>query len=203
MSDDFLRLVGGRPGHFRLESGHHSRLWLDLDALFVDSARVRPFVNKLAVLLRGYDVDAVCGPLVGGALLAQTVAAALDLHFFFTARVLPPDRNGLYQVRYELPPALRGRADGNRFAIVDDVISAGSAVRGTCLELEAHGARPVVIGSLLRLGDAPTPFFAEKGIPVESVLQLPYDVWLPEQCPLCASHTALEDVTAAVREADA
>ena len=203
MSDDFLRLVAGRPGHFRLESGHHSRLWLDLDTLFVDPVRVRPFVNKLAVLLRSYDVDAVCGPLVGGALLAQTVAAALDLHFFFTARVLPPERTGLYQVQYVLPRTLRCPADGNRFAIVDDVISAGSAVRGTCLELEAHGAQPVVIGALLRLGDAATPFFAEKGMPVESVLQLPYDVWLPEKCPLCASQTPLEDVTAAVNEAEA
>ncbi|MCA1652580.1 MAG: orotate phosphoribosyltransferase [Acidobacteria bacterium] len=197
MSNDILRLVAGRPGHFRLESGHHSRLWLDLDTLFLDPARVRPFVNKLAVLLRSHDVDAVCGPLVGGALLAQTVAAALDLHFFVTARVVPADRHGLYPVRYVLPRTLRHRAERNRFAIVDDVISAGSAVRGTCLELEAHGAQPVVIGALLRLGDAATPFFAEKGVPVESVVQLPYDMWLPEDCPLCASQAPLEDVNEA------
>jgi len=30
----FMKLVDGRRGHFRLESGHHSGLWLDLDPLF-------------------------------------------------------------------------------------------------------------------------------------------------------------------------
>ena len=29
----FLGLVSGRRGHFRLESGHHGGLWLNLDPL--------------------------------------------------------------------------------------------------------------------------------------------------------------------------
>ncbi len=38
----FLTLVSGRRGHFRLESGHHSDLWLDLDPLFADPLAVDP-----------------------------------------------------------------------------------------------------------------------------------------------------------------
>src|SRR5919107_1434591 len=55
------------------------------------------------------------------------------------ARAIPPD--ALWGVR------------GRRLAIVDDVMSAGSALRGTCAELVAHGAEPVVAGALLVLGD--------------------------------------------------
>src|SRR5215218_407097 len=90
----FLALVSGRRGHFRLESGHHGGLWLDLDPLFADPGRVDPFVAALADALRPYEVAAVCGPLLGGAFLAQLVARALGAEFCFTERVMPPAGEG-------------------------------------------------------------------------------------------------------------
>ena len=80
------------------------------------------------------------------------------------------------------------------FAIVDDVISAGSAVRGTYAELHAHGAQPTVVGALLVLGSVGLSFFAQERVPVESVARLPRDLWVPAECPLCASQMPLEDV---------
>jgi hypothetical protein len=41
-------------------------------------------------------VAGVCGPLVGGAFLAQATAAALDVEFAFTERVMPAVPDGLY-----------------------------------------------------------------------------------------------------------
>ena len=82
----FLGLVEGRHGHFRLESGYHGRLWFDLDPLFSEPRRVEPFVGALAASLRQYEVGAVSGPLLGGALLAQLVAHALGAEFYFTRR---------------------------------------------------------------------------------------------------------------------
>src|SRR5882672_6929534 len=73
----FLELVSGRRGHFRLESGHHSALWLDLDPLFAEPLRIEPLVATLTNALRPHDVAVVCGPLLGGAFLAQLVAHAL------------------------------------------------------------------------------------------------------------------------------
>ena len=194
MTQSLLDLVRGRPGHFRLESGHHGSLWFDLDPLFADAQHVRPFVLGLAEALRVHDVAAVCGPLVGGAFLAQMLAAILRVEFSFTERTLPEAPEGLYRAEYRLPLALRHRIHGKRVAIVDDAISAGSAVRGTHAELVAHGAEPVVIGALMLLGSAASSFFAERGLTVASVVQLPYDFWLPAVCPLCASGQPLEEV---------
>ncbi|MEP6732032.1 MAG: orotate phosphoribosyltransferase, partial [bacterium] len=70
----FYDLVAGQRGHFLLESGLHSQLWLDLDPLFADQKRLEPFVASLAELIRRYEVDVVCGALVGGAFLAQLLA---------------------------------------------------------------------------------------------------------------------------------
>jgi orotate phosphoribosyltransferase len=195
----FLDLVAGRQGHFRLESGHHSRLWFDLDGLFVDAGRVRPLVARLADALRGRHLDAVCGPLVGGAFLAQTLASALEVEFHFTARTIPAERDELYGARYRLPPTARDRVGGKRVAIVDDVISAGSAVRGTFDALQACGAVVDAIGALCLLGSPAVDYFAGQGVPVVSVAQLPYDLWLPRACPLCAAGQPLEDVATQAR----
>jgi len=81
MGEDVLSLVAARQGHFRLESGHHSNLRLDLDSLFVQPTRVHPLVNGLAEALRGHELAGVCGPLVGGAFLAQMLASALAVAF--------------------------------------------------------------------------------------------------------------------------
>src|SRR5258706_6918721 len=91
----FLELVSGREGHFHLESGHHSRLWLDLDALFADAHRIAPFVTALANALREYNVEIVCGPLLGGAFLAQLLAQTLAIEFCFTERVMPTQTQDL------------------------------------------------------------------------------------------------------------
>ncbi len=191
-----LDLVDGRRGHFKLESGHHSSLWLDLDALFANPREVSPLVNALANALRPHDVSVVCGPLLGGAFLAQLVAHALDVTFCFTERKLPPDNSGLYPARYQLPSAFAKVISGKRVAMVDDVMSAGSALRGTFLELQAHAAKPVVAGALLVLGNNGLNFFAKQSVPVEAVAQEEYDLWLPAECPHCRAGVKLEDVAA-------
>jgi orotate phosphoribosyltransferase len=193
LSADLLSLNSPRRGHFRLESGHHANLWLDLEGLFVQPARVRPFVTRLARALRPHKVAGVCGPLVGGALLAQMLASALKAEFFFTERMQPGEGDGLYQAQYHLPHAARSQVRDKRLAIVDDAISAGSAVRATYAELQGHGAEAVVIGALLVLGTAAAPYFAERGVPIEAVTRVPFDLWVPAECPLCASGQALTD----------
>jgi orotate phosphoribosyltransferase len=193
----FLGLVEGRHGHFRLESGYHGRLWFDLDPLFAEPRRVEPFVGALAASLRQYGVEAVCGPLLGGAFLAQLVAHALGAEFYFTRRADEAAAGGLYGVSYRLPAALRGRARGRRVAVVDDVMSAGSSLRATFEELNSHGAETVAAGALLVLGARGADYFGARGVPVESVARDEYQTWEPSRCPLCAAGLPLEDPAAA------
>jgi orotate phosphoribosyltransferase len=109
----FRDLVSGRRGLFRLESGHHGELWLDLDPLFAQPRRIEPFVAGLSRAIRPHGVQAVCGPLLGGAFLAQLVARALEAEFAFTERVMPSEPAGLYSARYRLPAAFIGRVSGS------------------------------------------------------------------------------------------
>lgn len=194
MQQDLLNLLAARKGHFKLESGYHGDLWLDLDLLFLRPGQVQPFALELAHRLSKYNIAAVCGPLVGGALIAQTVATELNLEFYYTERFVYPQRDTLYPVEYRLPNSLRRVVQGKDVVILDDVINAGSAVRGTLAALRAYGARPVAVGSLLVLGDLAPGFCADQNLSLESLAYLSSGLWLPAECPLCASQTPLEDI---------
>jgi orotate phosphoribosyltransferase len=187
--------MDGRRGHFRLESGHHGELWLDLDELFRRPAQLGRSTDELAGrLAASAAVEAVCGPLVGGALVAFAVAATLDVELF----VAEPgqaagDGTGLYGARYRIPGGARDRLAGRKVAVVDDVINAGSATRATIADLRAAGATVVAIGALVVLGSPAGELAAREGLPLERVASLPNRLWEPSSCPLCASGVPLED----------
>ena len=189
----FLKLLHARQGHFRLESGHHGNLWLDLDLLFLHPKAIDPFVIELARKLSPFGVDSICGPMIGGALIAQNIALALGVDFLYTERVIPQNQDSLYSAAYRLPHHLRALVNGRKVAIVDDVINAGSAVRGTLADLESMGARPIGIGALLVLGETGRNYFAERGLSVQCISHLPNEIWAPENCPLCSSQIPLDN----------
>ncbi len=202
MLPHLLPLLTPRRGHFRLESGHHGNLWLDLDALFLRPHRLGPFAAELAHRLARHKPAAICGPLVGGALLAQMIAAELEIDFYRAERIVPDERDALYPVKYRIPNSLRNRLRGKDIAVVDDVINAGSAVRGTISDLRSCGANPVAIGALLVLGTSASSFCAEQHLPLEHIEFLPNEVWSPSACPLCAAGMPLEDFTQSARQRD-
>lgn len=189
---DLLTLVGSRTGHFRLESGHHTELWLDLDRLFARPAALQPFVAELATRVATYGIDTVCGPFNGGAFLAEMMALQLGAGFAFAERIVS-QRTGLFPVDYRVPLALRAALRDKRVAIVDDAISMGSAVRATIADLENCRANPVVIGALLAMGPAGPEFAAARGLPLERLTDVPLRSWLPADCPLCASEIPVAD----------
>ena len=191
----FLKLAAGRTGHFRMESGLHSALWLDLDALFASPVLVEPFIEALAEMLRPFRADAVCGPLLGGAFLAQRLAELIGAEFWYTEPAAAEDGAGLFRARYRLPTAFANRLSRPRVALVDDVMSAGSSLRATYAELGSR-ADVAAVGSLLQLGGVGAGYFAEQSIPVVSVLEQEFEMWPPESCPHCAAGVPLEIVAA-------
>ena len=169
MGGGLLELVRTHRGHFAYTSGDHGDLWLDLDALFAHPRRLRPYVTELAELLPPCDV--VCGPLTGGAYLAQAVADALDTGFAWTEG-----------------RTLTGAVTARRVAIVDDAINAGSAVSAAAEALVGAGAQIVAVAALLTLGEAP-PTLA--GVPVQSLATLPSHLWPAATCAACAAGSPL------------
>ena len=196
MTDDLLAFVASRRGHFKTESGLHANLWMDLETLCWHPNLLRPSVARLAAMLRPHDPDVVCGPLNEGAFVALMVAAELDCQFIYTERFVDAGAESLFPVRYRLSPPFRRIAAGRRVAIVNDVISAGSAVRGTLEDLTSAGAQVIAIGALVVLGRLFDSIANERGIPIEALERAPFEMWKPDECPLCAAGVPLESVDA-------
>ena len=194
MQDQILKLLSARHGHFLFESGHHGDLWLDLETLFFRPEPIRPLAAALASRLRAYDIEIVCGPLVEGSFVGLLVALELGVEFVYSERFFRPSQDGLFPAGYRLPQPLRNLARQKRVAIVNDVINAGSAVRGTFDDLLDGGAKIVAIGSLLVLGTSASGYASSKNVPLECVATLPNNLWTRSECPLCAAGVALEDV---------
>lgn len=189
-----LALLPMEKGHFRYESGHHSDSWMRLELLYLHPERMRGFTDDLAERLGRYDVEAVCGPLVEGAFVALMVASRMCVPFTYAERIGDGHSDTLYPIQYRVPGALRTAVSRRRVAIVNDVISAGSAVRGTFADLTACGAQTVVVAALAILGDTFAEFAAEKGLALETVAQIPNRLWTPSACPHCRAGEAVNVV---------
>jgi hypothetical protein len=73
-------------------------------------------------------------------------------------------------------------------------MSAGSSLRATLAEVEAHGGRAVVVGALHVLGGAGVDFFLQRGLTVETTGRGAFEMWPPDRCPLCAAGAPLDRV---------
>jgi orotate phosphoribosyltransferase len=188
-----LNPLSARKGHFLMESGHHGDRWFDLELLCHQPREVQRFALTLAERLSACKVDAVCGPLVEGAFVGLMVASHLGCEFAYSERVAQPPEDGLYPVGYRVPHALRKILADKRIAIVNDVINAGSAVKGTFADLQRCQAHVVAIGALLVLGDEAARFAAGNGVSLLSLASLENNLWTAGECPLCASGLPLVD----------
>jgi orotate phosphoribosyltransferase len=193
MDAKLLDLIPVRRGHFRYESGYHGEIWLDLDRLFLNPIRIQPLAHNLASRLAPSAIEAIVGPLVGGALLAQMIAVELGVEFAYTEPRPSSSDDTLYPLIYSLPVTIAPLTKGKRVAIVDDVINAGSAIRGTYHALTEAGAKPAVVGALLVLGDAAQPFLKSSGMTLERLATFANPLWEPANCPLCAQGIFLDD----------
>jgi orotate phosphoribosyltransferase len=176
-------------GHFRYESGHHGDLWLDLDGLLVDARRARGWASALAQRAAACHPEFVCGPLSGGAFVAQLLAAEIGVGFAFAERVVADDR----ATRYRVPDSLRKAVSGRRVLLVDDAVNAGSALLSTLTDLSRCGARLAGFACLIALGEAASQIAEQNGAPLYRLFSFERGMWAPEDCPLCAAGAPLID----------
>ena len=149
---------------------------------------LRPFVEKLAGKLSAHRPDLICGPMTGGALLAELIANHLGTRFAFAQRTI---ENG--RAQYSIAKSLRDVLKDQRVAVVDDAISAGSAVGGTVGDVVACGGHVIALGALMLVGRRPHELAARLKLPLEWLLQLETEVWAADQCPLCRQGEPCEE----------
>ncbi len=193
MQEQVAKLLAERRGHFVLESGHHGGVWLDLELLLLHPERVEPLAEALAGRLRRYQPAAICGPLVEGAFVGLMVASSLRLPFSYSKPSRDEGQGELFPVSYPIPRPLQAWLRGKRVAVVNDVINAGSAVRGTLAALAECDAVSVAIGTLAVYGTSASELAGSHAVPIETLASFPSQIWEPSACPLCSRGVPLTE----------
>lgn len=193
MEENILSRLSVKKGHFLLESGYHTDSWFDLDDLFLNPVAITSDVIRLSNQLRPYNVTAICEPMSGGAFLAHSLASELNSKFYYTQKISDNNSVELFKAEYGLPNGLKQKISGEKVAVVDDMISAGSSVRATIKALAAAGAETVVVGCFFLVGDLAKIYFATSNMPVEALVQQSFNFWASENCSFSKQGMKLEN----------
>lgn len=175
---DLFRDTGAYlQGHFRLSSGLHSSGYLQsaLVLAYPKHAEVlgRRLAEALSGLTNGHTIGSVISPALGGLIIGHEVARALGLRFLFTER--DADRKMALRRGFTIAP-------GEKFVVIEDVITTGGSTKEVIDVVRALGGETVAAGSIIdRSGGT-----ADLGIPRVALETLTVPVWEPEKCPLCA-----------------
>ena len=175
-------------GHFDFGNGYHGRLYLNPHQLFRYPSTIWRFAQDLIDVLPAsivQDAEVVAGPVMGGALLAHTVAGLLDSrqHLTRPRTIFAPfsvDANCGQTLSRFYQQQIRGR----NVLIVDDVLNTGQTL-ARCVELVRAGGGTVIataeiydrMEAVVRL-DVPNYPLAEYKAP---------ENYAAGECPLCAS----------------
>ncbi len=166
-------------GHFRLSSGLHSANYVQCALLLEDPRHAKRIGEQLGERLRTHGIERVVAPALGGVIIGYTVAEALGLPFVFTER-----KEGQMMLR-------RGFriGEGERVAIIEDVVTTGKSTRETAEVIATHGGRVVAFASILNRSGKANPFDPE---PYEALLALDFATYEESVCPSCASGVPLD-----------
>ncbi|MFL6248330.1 MAG: orotate phosphoribosyltransferase [Thermoanaerobaculia bacterium] len=166
-------------GHFRLSSGLHSANYVQCALLLEHPRNAKAIGEALGTQLRALGAQRIVAPALGGVIIGYTVAESLDLPFVFTERK-------------EAQMTLRRGfhiGDGERVAIVEDVVTTGKSTRETADVIAKHGGRVIGFASILNRSGKANPFDPD---PYEALLALNFETFGEGECPLCASGVPLD-----------
>ncbi|HWP64853.1 MAG TPA: phosphoribosyltransferase family protein [Candidatus Limnocylindria bacterium] len=164
-----------RDSHVVYTSGRHGSAYVNKDAVYPHTERVRELCALMAEPARPLGAEVVCGPAMGGIILAQWTGHHLGLPAVYAEKA--PE--GGMALRRGYDALVRGR----RVLVVEDVVNTGGSLADTIRAVRAAGGVVAGATALCNRGGVTA---ADLDIPVlHALLELSLDSWTAEECPLC------------------
>lgn len=156
-------------GHFILRSGLHSARFFQCARVCEHMDRVTELVGMLVKKLDAESFDSVLAPAMGGLVLGQEVARQAGKRFIFAEKV-----DGKLELRRNFKIA-----QGERFLIVEDVITRGGRVQECIDIIRGRGGNPVALAVLVDRSEGRAKF----EIPAVSLLEFSFPTYEADKIP--------------------
>ena len=168
---DLFRKTGALlDGHFILRSGLHSREYFQCAILLQHTDIAERVCKMLAEKLRGFYCDSVISPALGGIIVGQEVGRSLGKRHLFVEK-----ENGKLALRrgFEI-------GNGEKFIVVEDVVTRGGRVQETIDIVRAHGAIVTAVGVIVDRSGKTKPDF---GCPFVSLAEMNVENFEADKLP--------------------
>ncbi len=175
--EEILKETGALlDGHFLLSSGRHSGRYVQNAKLLQYPDKAARVLYEVAEKVKNLGIDTVCGPAMGGIIVAYELGRQLGKRAIFTER-----ENNVMTLRrgFEIKK-------GERVLITEDVVTTGKSSLETAKVIEALGGEVVGIACIVdrRVND----IFC----PVYSAVRMEIATYTADECPLCKAGVALK-----------
>lgn len=130
-----------RAGHFVYTSGRHGDKYINKDALYVTPREISRLCQAMAEKMLEHQPDAVIGPAVGAAILAQWVAHHLALMTGkdISAVYADKDGDGGFIIKRGYDKVIAGK----KVVVVEDLITTGGSIKKVIEATRKTGAEVV------------------------------------------------------------
>ena len=160
--------------HVVYTSGKHGSAYVNKDAVYPSTARVAELCRFLADAAAPHRPEVVCGPAMGGIILAQWTGHHLGLPAVYAEKTA-----GGMALRRGYDKLVAGR----RVLVVEDILNTGGSIRETIAAVREAGGEVVAAAALVNRGAVTA---ADVGAPqLVALLDVALDAWDADVCPLC------------------
>lgn len=171
-----------RTGHFVLTSGVHSKTYILKDAMYAHTKETSEVCREMAARFGNSNVEAVIGPAIGAAILAQWVAHHLsDL----TGREVyavyaDKDGKGGFIIKRGYDEVIKGK----NTLIVEDLTTTGGSIKKVVEAVRAAGASVAGVIAICNRGEVTKEAVGNPPV-FASLLDVEMEQWPEEECELC------------------
>lgn len=180
---EILERVGAfRSGHFVFTSWRHSDTYINKDALYPYTKETSELCREFAERFKDSGVEAVIGPAIAAAILAQWTAHHLSEMSGKTVYSAYADKDGEggFLIKRGYDQVIRGK----KVLIVEDLTTTGGSIKKVVLAVRAAGGEVVGTAVLCNRGNVKAADVGD--VPrLESLVSLDLESWDPSECELC------------------
>ena len=180
---EVLEKVGAfRTGHFVFTSGLHSDSYILKDAIYAFTRETSQICKAMAGRFKDAGIEAVIGPAIGGAILAQWVAHHLSEMTRSEANGVFAEKDG--QGGFIIKRGYDKIIAGRNTLVVEDLTTTGCSIKKVVEASRAVGAKIVGAVAICNRGNVTKESVGNPGEFV-SLVNLNMEQWSEKECELC------------------